>query len=1133
MCGIVAFLTTSRWEDPASLGVYEAATESLRTALETSAGVDAGHLEAAVGSLAEGFDDLMAFALVRAIATDPAAHATLSALADSLEGALAAVRRQIAAGGSDDRLQKLSESLTDYLWQVRAEVLERLPKVRALLPDAVSSPPRLYVAWGAERVLDSLDKLEVRGRDSAGIALTLTLTDAAPLEAGPLAEALAARSVLPEARTGGVLRTVDEAGRPVLRVLHKVANLVGRLGDNGAALRAAIRDDALLWAAADHLAGLSVLAHTRWASNGIISLANCHPVDGRLAGPLDGQGANPAVLAVINGDIDNYGQLVAAGVTGRNHALDPAVTTDAKILPVKLALETDPARPAVERVMSVLRACHGSLATGVQLADAPEQLVVGQQGSGQALYFGATRDGWMVASEVYGLAATCRRHRALNTGGDMGVAVALEAADGDLAYHGWRLTGEPWETPEEPIALFSRDIFRGEADYFIEKEIAEAPDSVQKTITGKYVHDADGVRFLLSGFGNGEQLAARLHDAGRPPVRRIIVIGHGTASVAGMGIAHMLRRAVGPAGISVDWAKASELFGFSGMERLDDCILIAVSQSGTTTDTNRIVDIARKRGAWVHAIVNRRNSALVQKAASYLYTSDGRDVEMSVASTKAYYSQVAAGKVLSLFLAAQLQTMSRAELEADLTQLDALPDRIRQVLANRAELRRLAETYALKARNWALVGNGANRVAAEEIRIKLSELCYKAIPCDVTEDKKHIDLSTEPLTLVVANDLPEEVVQDTVKEVAIFKAHNGRPLVFASAGETRFDGVAEAVVSLPSIGGGLAFVLATVAGHLFGVAAARAIDGVAETARLARGLCAEARDYPGRHDRATLLNALEPVADTLAGGAMDTALPASAAAAFLRGLAGLERGSGAPDPAEIDGILGVLTALVEELTRSIDTIRHQAKTVTVGVSRPQQELSPLIEETMVRLGLAAGQLRDDDRDILEAISPLVDGVRGGIRYAVHPARDGGDPQVEAVRAVGLSDASESRYAEAAPAAGSKRTALRKGGLHFTTGAHDSQSVAVVPVAAEGAPSATDLLLLDLTLIPAAPATQLASILKALGAKHDELVDLAAERLPGLDVPTLLSGATPRDVLFRSADWLVDRAAVVAERKGVA
>ena len=84
---------------------------------------------------------------------------------------------------------------------------------------------------------------------------------------------------------------------------------------------------------------------------------------------------------------------------------------------------------------------------------------------------------------------------------------------------------------------------------------------------------------------------------------------------------------------------------------MSDTLIVAVSQSGTTTDTNRTVDLARGRGASVIGIVNRRGSDLTDKADGVLYTSDGRDVEMSVASTKAFYAQVAAGVLLACAIA--------------------------------------------------------------------------------------------------------------------------------------------------------------------------------------------------------------------------------------------------------------------------------------------------------------------------------------------------------------------------------------------------------------------------------------------------------------------------------------------------
>src|SRR5207244_8809283 len=121
------------------------------------------------------------------------------------------------------------------------------------------------------------------------------------------------------------------------------------------------------------------------------------------------------------------------------------------------------------------------------------------------------------------------------------------------------------------------------------------------------------------------------------------------------------------------------------LERVDKATLvIAISQSGTTTDTNRTVDLARERGAHVIAVVNRRGSDLVDKSHGVLYTSDGRDIEMSVASTKAFYCQVVAGYLLALALAnagGLVDFTKNATAVRFLRELRDLPRRMEEVLA--------------------------------------------------------------------------------------------------------------------------------------------------------------------------------------------------------------------------------------------------------------------------------------------------------------------------------------------------------------------------------------------------------------------------------------------------------------------
>ena len=141
------------------------------------------------------------------------------------------------------------------------------------------------------------------------------------------------------------------------------------------------------------------------------------------------------------------------------------------------------------------------------------------------------------------------------------------------------------------------------------------------------------------------------------------------------------------------------------------------------------------------AIVNRRNSVLVDRSDGVLYTSDGRDVEMSVASTKAFYAQAVAGVLLAAAVADAVGVGGAPDRAGVLAGLRDLPEAMGEVLAQRDRIAEIADRHAPARRHWAVVGSGPNLVAAREIRIKLSELCYKSISADATEDKKHIDLS--------------------------------------------------------------------------------------------------------------------------------------------------------------------------------------------------------------------------------------------------------------------------------------------------------------------------------------------------------------------------------------------------------
>ena len=419
-------------------------------------------------------------------------------------------------------------------------------------------------------------------------------------------------------------------------------------------------------------------------------------------------------------------------------------------------------------------------------------------------------------------------------------------------------------------------------------------------------------------------------------------------------------------GIRVEARVGSELSGFCLEDDLSDTLVIPITQSGTTTDTNRAVAMAAERGAQVIAIVNRRQSDITAKADGVFYTSDGRDIEMAVASTKAFYSQIVAGRILALYLALTLKTLSGERIAMELRRLEQTPALMQRVLARKEEIRLAAEKLAKAKRYWAVVGSGPNKAAADEVRIKLSELCYKTISSDIIENKKHIDLSAEPLIIVCAAGNPEAVTGDIVKDVAIFKAHKSSVVVFADEGEKRFDPIADAVIPIPKASMPLPVILNTVAGHLFGYYAACSIDEDALFLREFKGRLnllmveqakrnmslyesiadAELRRLVNdftvsfnrlRNDGAFSLTGIRTIADLIillkyAAGKLPLDdfrhdFPAAGETA-----------------SPIDLLDITLGHAVDELSRPIDAIRHQAKTVTVGTSRKETPLKGIIFE---------------------------------------------------------------------------------------------------------------------------------------------------------------------------------------------
>jgi glucosamine--fructose-6-phosphate aminotransferase (isomerizing) len=1134
VCGIAGFVSNTEWKISSDLKWVDELLNNFESCCINPRSFD--EVARPIEVLMWRFEDLMSFDLHFELIQSEIFRNKVERISQALERIIEGLPKLGSGGDCLDLMDKISQDARDCLWQIRYEVLGNLDRSMNMLNssflDQNSMRAQRFAAWSIERVLENIDRLEVRGRDSAGISIQFLICDKNVDSNIFHGKNL---SLLLEKIEGGVKSSAHTIELPddrlIVTFIYKVANLVGRLGDNTAGIRRAIREDNVLWSISSHIDQINILAHTRWASNGIISLSNCHPTDGRLYETEHQETlSDKLALFVLNGDVDNYSDLVESYVSANGLRIDPTITTDAKILPVFYRLGTNPEERPEDRFADLMNSCLGSLAVVMQHPFYPNHLFLAQKGSGQSLFVGKIKEGYILASEVYGLAALTRRCFSL-VGAEKGgseVVICSENCPENLSAR-FLSDGELLSITSEPIYIHSRDIYRGAYDYYFEKEIHEAPSSIRKTIKNKYNKIDNSIQFVTSGAGSLGPLLNRLRDHTQEPVRRITVIGQGTASTAAEGVAYLIQKAIEGTKIIVNSCKASELSGFLPEQSLSDMLLIAISQSGTTTDTNRTVDVASSQGAWIHSIVNRRNSPLVAKSNSYFYTSDGRDVEMAVASTKAFYCQIAAGKLTALVLAQELQTLKNHEISHEIELLESLPDKLEAVLNGAPVIKDISEKTGPNSRNWAVVGNGPNKIAANEIRIKLSELCYKSIPCDFTEDKKHIDLSTEPLTIVVANDLPDQIVQDTAKEVAIFKAHSGRPIVLCAKGETRFTGYAESMIEVPHVGAGLDFVPATAAGHLWGFYTARAIDSRADSLRNCRSLLTKFLDEPQSCDKELLIDHIQIILKMISDGEMNAALPASAVALISTYMLDLVRVNYGPQFSIgiFERGISVLTKAIEEMTRPIDSIRHQAKTVTVGISRPLESLPPIFLNALEKLQASPSAVRDIDRPALRALASVIDQIPGGMIYElmdkgskITSLSETDQPLMQVTKKFGICAGKPSKYDQPRRSGGSKRTALRIGRMVLSSGRDGLENLLVIPLLEQKAGGCAAIVLFHLTFVEKASLQQKIALLKSLGVRYDELIERFEEIASPQPLETFLDQISPRDLILAPLDSVI-------------
>jgi glucosamine--fructose-6-phosphate aminotransferase (isomerizing) len=1070
-----------------------------------------------------------------------------------------------------DLMARSIERLKDIHWRLENDILANVEKIQTLSgrgPTA-PSPAGVTLFKKLNAVLNSIDRLEVRGRDSAGISIMFIFKEAdfqkgrETLEqAGLLAQFNERCDPDPLVNEGITFRPASRAdgnNQVAVAITYKIALEIGSLGDNVDFLRRQIADDAVFQILARIPTDFdTVLAHTRWASVGAITEANCHPVDNHTG---DNKSTRCGIIhTCLNGDIDNF-QRLKAELEGPDTQIHSDITTDTKIIPLKIQQYVHQGHAIDEAFRLAVNDFEGSHAISMHTDLAPGKLFLAQRGSGQAIFVGIADEHYIASSEVYGFVEETPFYLKLDGektitgkhGRTRGQIFVLDqTSSGGLdGIRACFYDGTPLVLTENDIKyteITTRDIDRQNFPHYFLKEISESPASVDKTLQNRWKFKEDDPSQYTIALDETIIPGSLQKALTADQIKRIFFIGQGTAGVAALACANILNYYLDSPSIQISALKASEFSGFQLNENdsrhaMSDTLVVAISQSGTTTDTNRTVDMVKERGAYTLAIVNRRDSDITFKVDGVMYTSSGRDIEMSVASTKAFYSQIVAGALLGLYIARLKNRRDDTFVDQETRRLLALPAHMRRVLEMREAIERSATKLAVTKTYWAAVGSGPNKAAADEIRIKLSELCYKTISSDYVEDKKHIDLSSEPLIIVCAAGSRGTVIGDIIKDTAIFKAHKATPVVIVNEGEDRFNPYAADVFHVPAVEEHLAPVLNTLVGHIWGYYAALSInEGSRFLYRFQEDLQTSIKTHAAeglsvyeiilekafqekvaQFDKAFRTQKLKKQFPAAIGSDVTSDLTL-----LLKYLSGrlpvsdfeLDFSRKGTAANMINTMFTCLGQAINFLARPVDAIKHQAKTVTVGTSRISERLEGILFDALAAENLSVSQLTAKNIIVLKNLQEIIHDISGSILYRIEGLNLLGEPveetTINVVAKRGAAENVQSRVETDAQLKGTKRIIVRQGNVYIGKGRKDDRSIAVIPFLSNlpSSPSIIEnLLLLHIIFKDDIP---LNLKIKALGGKYEHIQNIVQENSISWD-DRLLEGVAVDELFGRSAE----------------
>ncbi|MGH7888299.1 MAG: glutamine--fructose-6-phosphate transaminase (isomerizing) [Candidatus Binatia bacterium] len=504
------------------------------------------------------------------------------------------------------------------------------------------------------------------------------------------------------------------------------------------------------------MAGAIGIGHTRWATHGRPSETNAHP---HRAGD---------VVVVHNGIIENYLQLKEQLSKRGTHF---SSETDSEIVAHLVAEKIDRGIDFLDAVRRTLREIHGSYALLFLNRRDPKRLIVAKNSTPIVIGWG---DGeTFIASDIPALLDYTRK-----------VTFLEDGEIGEVTVGSYRLFNGNGHAVRRPVKEITWDAVaaqKGGYAHFMLKEIHDQPRALADTFRGRIA--------LKDGQVSLEDIELKASEVKQ--IKRIHLVACGTAWHACLVGKFMLEEI---AGIPAEVDYGSE-FRYRSPLMDPKSILLMVSQSGETADTLAAIDIARAKKAKILSICNVIDSSIPRKSDGVLYTHAGP--EISVASTKAFTTQLTALYLLAVALGRLNGRLKAAEARKLLRDLMHLPSWIEKALEIENEVKELAREL-MHSRDFLYLGRGINYPIALEGALKLKEISYIHAEGYPAGEMKHGPIALIDETLPVVVLAPRDrYFQKTVSNLKEVDARGGKVIALTDDAKAANDLNAHRVLTLP------------------------------------------------------------------------------------------------------------------------------------------------------------------------------------------------------------------------------------------------------------------------------------------------------------------------------------------------